>query len=39
MKPRQKVVYDIACINKVMKELACYSALRPGSYYSTFASE
>jgi hypothetical protein len=39
MKPRQKVVYDIACINKVMKELACCSALRPGSYYPMLDDE
>lgn len=39
MKPRQKVVYDIACINKVMKELACCSALRPGSYYPLLEDE
>ncbi|MGN1255038.1 MAG: hypothetical protein ACI4T9_10700 [Prevotella sp.] len=39
MKPRQKVAYDIACINKVMKELACCSALRPGSYYPQLEDE
>lgn len=39
MKPRQKVVYDIACINKVMKELACCSSLRPDAYHPTLEDE